>query len=240
MTIPKGGANQRFQILFDDEGIPRPRYLGRTTSRREYDSLTFSTPHRVYGMDGEDPSLKNPTGRTRELFQAKVNIFSRPPPTRQAPSKQTKKEVARLKKEKALKHTIQNIQGYLGLLDIKSNLQNTLEADKDDYLISSEDVIIDISDTLTKRFDLLKFTPDKNEGAVFICVDIEAWEQNASVITEIGIATIDSEDLRSIPPGEKGVNWRKAVRARHFRISEHRHHNNTRFVSGCADNFLFG
>jgi hypothetical protein len=75
---------------------------------------------------------------------------------------------------------------------------------------------------------------------VFICVDIEAYEKDHKIITEIGIATLDTEDLKAIAPGKDGVNWRKAIRARHFRILEYKHLQNRDFVHGCAEYFQFG
>lgn len=69
---------------------------------------------------------------------------------------------------------------------------------------------------------------------------MEANERNSSQITEIGIATLDTEDIQKLSPGKGGVNWMDVIRARHFRINEYKHINNTEFVSGCADRFEFG
>lgn len=79
---------------------------------------------------------------------------------------------------------------------------------------------------------------DKN--AVFISVDIEAFELDNSKITEVGVATLDVLDIIDIPPGKDGKNWFDKIRARHFRIHEHAHLENYRHVAGCADGFEFG
>ena len=90
------------------------------------------------------------------------------------------------------------------------------------------------------------FDPDslaafEQEGSVvFICVDVEAYERPPHPITEIGIASLDTRNIASVAPGLGGVNWTKLVRARHFRINEHKHLQNSDFVSGCADRFEFG
>ena len=76
-----------------------------------------------------------------------------------------------------------------------------------------------------------------DKSVVFVCVDIEAWERNHKIITEIGISTLDINDLIGIPPGEGGTEWMKKLRGRHFRIAEYAHLTNTNFVAGCADNF---
>jgi hypothetical protein len=75
---------------------------------------------------------------------------------------------------------------------------------------------------------------------VFVCVDVEANERNANQITEIGIAALDTRDLKSLVPGERGANWMTKIRARHFRINEYKHIVNTEFVSGCPERFEFG
>jgi hypothetical protein len=72
---------------------------------------------------------------------------------------------------------------------------------------------------------------------VIICVDLEAWERSSSIITEVGIATLDTRDIHGMPPAEGGQNWRKKIRARHFRIREHMMYENHEFVQGAADHF---
>ena len=58
-----------------------------------------------------------------------------------------------------------------------------------------------------------------------------------SFLKEIGICTLDTEDLKSLPPGEDGKAWMTAIRPRHFRIAENQHLVNVDFVAGCADKF---
>lgn len=77
-----------------------------------------------------------------------------------------------------------------------------------------------------------------DQSVVFVCVDIEAYEKDHRKITEIGISTLDTLDLKNTPPGAGGVEWMKKIRARHFRVAEYAHMNNHEFVTGCADKFL--
>ena len=72
---------------------------------------------------------------------------------------------------------------------------------------------------------------------VFVCVDIEAFEGNHSLITEVGISTLDTKDIAEISPGPGGVNWMGKVRARHFRIRENSSYVNGEHVIGCPDRF---
>jgi hypothetical protein len=86
-----------------------------------------------------------------------------------------------------------------------------------------------------------KPAPYEFEGnPVFVCVDVECYELDHTIITEIGIATLDTLDLKDIPPGDGGEDWFNLIQARHFRIREYKHILNTRFVNGCADRFEFG
>ena len=72
---------------------------------------------------------------------------------------------------------------------------------------------------------------------MFVCVDVEAWEKDHSIITEIGVSTLDTNDLTKLPPGEGGRNWMNAIRPRHFRVTEHKNLINQDFIAGCADRF---
>lgn len=75
---------------------------------------------------------------------------------------------------------------------------------------------------------------------VFVCADVEAYERANNLITEIGISTLDTWEVKDIPPGKNGDNWEKKIRKRHFLIKEHAHLVNREFVAGCPDRFEFG
>lgn len=69
---------------------------------------------------------------------------------------------------------------------------------------------------------------------------MESYERNHNLITEIGIATLDTADIIDVAPGQGGVNWFEHIRARHFRVKEYSNLINTEFVTGCPDRFEFG
>ncbi len=75
---------------------------------------------------------------------------------------------------------------------------------------------------------------------IFISVDVEAFEFDQKLVTEIGISTLDTVDLLGLQPGAKGNNWAAKIRSRHFRIREHSHRLNKVHVEGCPDKFDFG
>ncbi|KAI5207987.1 hypothetical protein AUEXF2481DRAFT_32417 [Aureobasidium subglaciale EXF-2481] len=80
--------------------------------------------------------------------------------------------------------------------------------------------------------------PDSD--VIYIAVDVESYEKNHNIITEIGFATLDTRDLKGLSHGEAGKDWHKFIRARHFRVSEYKHYTNSEFVRGCPDKFEFG
>lgn len=82
------------------------------------------------------------------------------------------------------------------------------------------------------------FTP--RESVRFVCVDIEAYEKNTAMVTEVGLAVLDTEDINGIPPGERGEDWFPLVQAYHFRIKERDHMVNSDYVRGCPEQFGFG
>lgn len=81
---------------------------------------------------------------------------------------------------------------------------------------------------------------DFADDAIFISVDVESFEFSHDKVTEVGISTIDTRDLRNVAPGPRGIDWRPLIRSRHFRISEYAHLINRRYVKGCPDAFDFG
>ena len=79
-----------------------------------------------------------------------------------------------------------------------------------------------------------------DRSVVFVCVDVEAYEKDHKKITEVGIATLDTQHLENVAPGRDGENWRALIRARHFRIRDYAHLVNNEYVSGCPGSFFFG
>lgn len=73
-----------------------------------------------------------------------------------------------------------------------------------------------------------------------ISIDVESWERNSNNITEVGVATLDTQNLLNIAPSTHAIDWQPLIHARHFRIRENMHLNNVDFVNGCADRFEFG
>jgi hypothetical protein len=78
------------------------------------------------------------------------------------------------------------------------------------------------------------------ESVRFVCIDVEAYERDTTLVTEVGLAVLDTEDIIDIPPGDRGKDWFPLVQAYHFRIEERCQMVNSEFVSGCPEAFDFG
>ncbi|POR33207.1 ATP-dependent DNA helicase II subunit 2 [Tolypocladium paradoxum] len=75
---------------------------------------------------------------------------------------------------------------------------------------------------------------------VFVCMDVEAVEVAPHPVSEVGIAILDADDIRDVPPGPSGSNWWQFVKAYHLRTKEYSGLVNYRYVQGCPGAFDFG
>ena len=185
-----------------------------------------------------------PSNADIEAFQAKILLMTQ---TQAAKNKATREQKAKSqqKTRKEWGDSIKRVQRYTGLR--RHGKPQHLERDWTD----PNPAVITPS---TVQFDPEGPAPfEQEKDAIFICVDIEAWENSHNIITEIGIATLDTRDLANLPPGKAparedgsegkgcdGPAWRAAIRARHFRIQEHRHYRNHVHVKDCPDRFEYG
>jgi hypothetical protein len=75
--------------------------------------------------------------------------------------------------------------------------------------------------------------------AYFVCLDIEAFEDDHSIITEIGIATLDAQETRDEACNDPPY-WFAKIRSGHYRIVEHSSFKNRKYVKGREEFFNFG
>ncbi|RYO82410.1 hypothetical protein DL764_009610 [Monosporascus ibericus] len=80
----------------------------------------------------------------------------------------------------------------------------------------------------------------KDSSVRFVCVDVEAYEMNADLVTEVGLAVLDTDDIMDVAPGKNGENWLSEIETFHFRIKEYSSMINSQFVHGCPGSFAFG
>lgn len=79
-----------------------------------------------------------------------------------------------------------------------------------------------------------------NEDPVLVCIDCEAWEEDHSKITELGIAVLDPRDLVGLDPSLYATQWTAKVGAVHLRPLEYASLVNRKYVKGREEFFNFG
>lgn len=137
----------------------------------------------------------------------------------QSDQRDIEKRAAKLKKQQESRRQLKRAAHYLSVRSI----------------VSSVDVG---ASTLRNRKSR---QPEQSLPTFFVSVDVEAFERDQKCITEIGISTLDTEDLIGTTSGGTGsINWGEKIVSRHFRIREYGHLRNKAFVEGCPADFCFG
>ena len=151
------------------------------------------------------------------------------------------KKQQRLSEQKQWRQQLKRTQQYLGLCNSHYPTAGSVEAvcsDLENLRVTARAVENNLS--LPIRGDIGLLPKDFDSFAIFISIDVEAFEFNQKRVTEIGLSTLDTGDLRGLQPGAKGSNWAAKIRSRHFRIRENGHLLNKVYVEGCPDKFNFG
>lgn len=220
-----------FLISFLENGSPRPRYLGCLSAENPLESMESQIPGPDFKLEGEDEV--NP--RSFEAFRQKMEAAVEAGKSRSKGSKEKRKK-ARVLEKKSCCLQLQRTQRYLGMKPLLTDpVTEVLDwraleeaSKKHQEAIAKSRQVIDMTKPVPFAFE---------QEVVFIAIDVEWYERSNNTITEIGISTLDTADLREIGPGEGCSAWMDQIRARHFRIKEHSHLINSDFVSGCGDRF---
>lgn len=239
LIIP-AGAKGAFELRFaTHDGTPRPRYMGHAKNKDEADKLKNNIPPSHFKIEGEPEHIGRPSAASLQAFREKIGLLVQSR-TGKKNSKTEKKKRERISKFQDWNNSIKRVQRYLGIRQARSS--NTRKISRGE--LSS--MPAEIGEPSLNADDMTLFNPEKlipfiqEKSVVFVCVDVEAWEHNPNMITELGFATLDTRDLTTIVPGEAGINWVNAIRPRHFRIIEYKDCINKDYVHGCADRFEFG
>lgn len=233
LRFPDAEVNRHFVLSFDQEGIPRPRYLGLIKSKQDLEELENKIP------DPGPNSEEAIDPRLMESFREKMEAAVRAGKRNSKVSKETRKQ-QRIVAKGMMSNQLKRARCYLGLRPRTTVLKDPASLEHADWnqyqkaLEKHENAKI----AMYKNIDLTNPTPNNfHRNIVFISIDVECYERGHHIITEIGISTLDTKDLYGLAPGQGGVDWMKKIRVRHFRIKEASHLANSDFVSGCADGF---
>ncbi|KIW01138.1 uncharacterized protein PV09_07424 [Verruconis gallopava] len=215
----------RFKTLYID---PKDIFYRKIKLIEEYDNLVYRAPSQspFTFPRGEPKSTRAPQddeiAEFKEICRVTADLGKAKPKSSKS-KRQEQQAMAQLNISKQLKRA----QCYLGLRPRTRNSGSSVEL-RGQTVQNEPSHPLDVSKPAPYTFQ---------EDVVVICVDVEAWERSSNIITEIGIATLDTRDIRTAHPGHLGENWRRYIRAKHFRIREHMMYENHEFVPGAADRF---
>ncbi|KAA8628385.1 hypothetical protein SMACR_00163 [Sordaria macrospora] len=209
-TFPRGHQDL-FAMPFGQSNTAKPRFLGRSTSAQEWSELTKNVPARKPG----DISEKAPFLAKQELTRRLNSIFS----PQEKGKKSKNNQYKRCNLHRTWGKNVKRVQRYLGL---RRKVQSVPEG----------------------PFTPLNLTQptgiEPEKSVLFVAIDLEAYELNQSMITEVGMAILDTADLTNAAPGEGTKNWFDLIKARHIRVKEFSWATNHRHVQGRAEYFDFG
>ena len=229
-----------FTISFFDDGTPQPQLLGTTKSRADFDEMQGIIPSPLAGHGEPPDNASEALDRSFAAFKRKLDKAVTASKKKAAAGKK-KKAQDRFKVIQDWHKQLRRAQRYLG---IRPRSGQVPVPDPDMTWVEQQAFVAEHEHkarVVLDPLDVNKITPFPfEEEAIIISIDIESFERNHSLITEIGISTLDTLDLVDIIPGEGGANWMKQIRSRHFRISGREHLVNKDFVHGNAENFQFG
>lgn len=203
-------------IDIDNEMLPQPMYLGRTSTHARKKKLESIVPSPLENW-GPHAHLVEPP--VFEDFEKKIKQSIATTKIRKS-CKQAVRD-ARIKK---WQESLGRAQAYFGLCPtLKPN-------DTQPSFANGQIRPIDVLKPVNWAFQ---------DAPIFICIDLE-WMDRYGSLTEVGISTLDMMDLEGVVPGDYGHMWVKKIRSRHLRVKEHRHWVNVTYITGCPGRFGFG
>ncbi|KAF2031668.1 hypothetical protein EK21DRAFT_99605 [Setomelanomma holmii] len=220
LAITNWQREESLVTRFPDHPDCRPRYLGRSSSRQQFDDMTYNTPTKGVCAAGESACGPPDSGTLEQFKELMEELWD----VQRAKTKanKEKKQQERLGRQKTMQDQLKRAQRYLGLHPSEATGS-----------MSTSGPLSAIDASLPAPFP-------QDQSVVFVCVDVESYERAHDKITEVGIATLDTSDIISVAPGTDGEAWRKHIKARHFRIKENCHLVNHEHVAGHPDGFEFG
>lgn len=209
-TFPRGHQDL-FAMPFGQSNTAKPRFLGRSRSAEEWEQLTNNVPARKPG----DMSEKAPFLAKQELTRRLNSIFGIQEKGKKTKNNQQKRRNLHL----TWGRNVKRVQRYLGLRRrVLSNPEGPFTP-----------------------LDLTQPTGiEPEKSVVFVAIDLEAYELDQSIITEVGLAILDTAKMSNVAPGEGSKNWFDLIEARHIRVKEFSWAQNSRHVQGRAEYFDFG
>ncbi|EED19969.1 conserved hypothetical protein [Talaromyces stipitatus ATCC 10500] len=224
-------------LSFQEEGMPQPQYLGRSSDKDAKDDLVSKVPALpASSKDSIDKPSDGPEAPVdiNNAFRQRMEAGLSATRKRSKVSKE-KRRAVKIEKQREWVRSLKRAQCYLGLHPCCSDRTND-SYDSVHQSIQKEELARSLPPL---ALDMIAPFPFVDEP-IFISIDVEWNERQRKQITEVGISTLDTLDIAHLAPRQGGKNWRQWIRSRHFRVKEYAHIVNCDFVTGCPDQFGFG
>lgn len=225
-----------FQLSFYDDGTPIPLFLGTINSKNDLAELLSKIPDPPAGYDQVVPHATTMQKQNHQAWQEKVE--------RALEAEKKKKNATKKKNQGGRAMTVvENVnqlnraQRYLSLKQQVTTemIRPALESDELQLQQARAD------HTFPEALDVEQPAPFPFEDqTVVIAIDVESWEDDHNIITEVGVSTLDTADLVDVAPGQQGKQWVNKIRSRHFRIKGREALRNFKYLHGDPDMFQFG
>ena len=215
-----GVGKEGLVIEIDNERLPRPVYLGRSSTRDRKMKLEGKVPS---PLENWGPWVHLVEPRVFEEFEKKIKQSIATVKTK----KNTHKQAARDARMKKWQECLGRVQAYFGL---RPALQPNVPQPS---FANGQIRAIDVLRPVKWAFQT---------APIFISIDLEWMDRYGAMgsLTEVGISTLDMLDLEGVPPGDYGEQWVKLIRSRHLRVKEYRNWVNNTYTAGCPGSFRFG
>jgi hypothetical protein len=246
LFFPLEATESGFLLEFQDDQTPRPRYLGHTMSRSDFETLQTMLSSTTF--QSRNPRPAGYTKASKEAlgeFKAKLDRAVDAGRNKTTAVK-AKKKAERFERQLGYIRQIRRAQRYVGLRQRGQSAYQPEESGGRVYTGKDRNRPTDLLGPSTptsfdRNYTVDVPTPFEPDGhVIFICIDVEAYEKNNNFVTEIGVSTLDTTNLFESPPGDGCSQWNSMIRSRHFRIKDHSHFRNGAYVEDCADQFDFG
>ena len=141
--------------------------------------------------------------------------------------------------------TANALRGYSAVCTTSKSHSETLLETESDIMKKTSPRLAHARNELKLLQQILGLIPkDKPEqklkDATFVCIDCEAFEDDQTKVTEIGVAVLDTRDIRGVQPQQNAEKWIAKIKCAHYRPIQYSTLLNRRFVKGCEDRFNFG
>ncbi|KAJ5616195.1 hypothetical protein N7537_001309 [Penicillium hordei] len=215
-----GVGKEGLVIQIDNEKLPAPVYLGRSSTRDRKMKLESKVPS---PLENWGPWVQLVEPHVFEEFEKKIKQSIATVKTK----KNTHKQAARDARMKKWQECLGRVQAYFGL---RPALQPNVPQPS---FANGQIQAIDALQPVNWAFQ---------NAPIFISIDLEWMDRYGAMgsLTEVGISTLDMLDLDGVAPGDYGEKWLKLIRSRHLRVKEYRNWVNNTHTSGCPGSFRFG